>query len=291
MSERFYYDRTGYIVIVPKTGNNAQSVTIRNLRFSFEIKRTLASDTNNPDISIVKIYNLSESTRNKIEEPDQFIQVFAGYNEAEGAKLIYSGDIIDINKDIESVNNIVTIQAQDGGRAIREKKVSVAYGANTNVKQILKDAVNSIGLPLKLPIDKLNIPDIKITNSEAFAGNSKTLIDKYSAKAGYQWTVINGEVALIPINAADNSRAVLLSSKTGLIGTPKKISIKVGKENKDGWEISSLLQSNLQIGGPVLIDSSIVDSNSTFKILELYHSGDTHGSDWTSKAKVISYAS
>lgn len=291
MSDRFYYDRTGYVVIIPKSGNNAQSVTIRNLRFTFEIKRTLTSDTNNPDISVVKIYNLSESTRNKIDEPDQFVQVFAGYNEAEGAKLIYSGDIIDISKDVESINNVTAIQAQDGGRSIRDQKISVAYGANTNVKQILKDAVNSLGIPVKLPIDKLNIPNIKITNSESFTGNSKTLIDKYAAKAGFQWTVINGEVALIPIEAADNSRSVFLSSKTGMIGTPKKISIKVGKENRAGWEVASLLQPNLQIGGPLVVDSVVVNSNAPFKILELYHSGDTHGGSWTSKSKVVSYGS
>lgn len=287
MSNEYYFDRTGYIVIVPKSGNNAQAITIRNLRFTFNVKRTLSSNTNNPDISTVNIYNLSNETKGKINETDQFIQIYAGYNEAEGAKLIYTGDIISINHSRESVNTVSSIEAQDGGKAIREQRTSVSYGANTNVKQIIKDAISSFGLPIKIPVDKLNIPNIKISNSEAFTGNTKTILDKYVAKAGYQWTVINNEVSLIPIEETDNSRAVVLRHDTGLIDIPKKTNLKVDGKERNGWEIKSLLQPSLQIGGPVIINSAVVNSNAPFKILELYHTGDTHGNVWTSAAKVI----
>jgi len=165
VSEKYLYNRVAYVNIIPISGNANAALKIEELRITAEIKRTLA-DNNNPDTATIKIYNLAETTRNYIQETDMIVQVFAGYSEAEGVKLIYSGDIVFVGHSKSSVNVETVINAHDGGRVMREKKVAVSYGANTNIKQILKDAVNNLGLPIKIPIDKLNIPDIKINNSD-----------------------------------------------------------------------------------------------------------------------------
>src|SRR4030065_2432693 len=73
-------------VTVQKKDNTL--ITVENdFRISFNIKKTYTSDKNTCQLTI---YNLSNETRNKLNEIGALVTVYAGYNEPE---IIFVGDI------------------------------------------------------------------------------------------------------------------------------------------------------------------------------------------------------
>ena len=81
------------------------------LDIDFEVKCT---DDNNSDIATIKLYNLSETTRQKLKL-NQDVSIDAGYRELHG--VIFNGIVESISTSRDENDFITTIEATPNNRA------------------------------------------------------------------------------------------------------------------------------------------------------------------------------
>jgi len=86
-------------------------VSLTGFKIVFDITKNLEKT---PNTGKVQVYNLSESTRNKLDlalpknkEPPQKLFINAGYLEGDGEEVLFIGDITEISH-IKDIPNIVT---------------------------------------------------------------------------------------------------------------------------------------------------------------------------------------
>ncbi len=273
-----FYKRTAAVDIELKSG---EILRIRELRIEFQIEKTRNSTPNKANI---KITNLSETTRNKMREKDALVRLFAGYEGDLGAALLFVGNSERIIHSWDTPDIVTEIEAKDGQRALRETRSSFSFGNNTPANAIVSRLAKDIGFPLRQDFD------IKGTyNGFSFNGLAKDGLDQITRRFGYDWSIINNEILIIPKNGASTRTAVLLSPQTGLVNTPERMIDQEGEFDQAlqkplEWKINSLLNPRLDPGTLVELDSK--QAKGLFQIQKVRHYGDTRGADWYSEIEV-----
>ena len=133
----------------------------------------------------------------------------------------------------------------------------------------------------------------------------KVLLDNVCNYLGLQWSIQNNIIKIFPAGASTGITAVSLSPTSGIIESPQKENIDnkefTKKENNaisgqsisvsgtrvkrlagDGWKIKALLQPDVEPGSVIVAESAEIPSGSRLRVIEVEHSGDTHGPEWTS---------
>jgi len=275
-----FYNRVAAVDIELKSG---EVLRVRGLRIEFQIEKTKNSTANKAEI---KITNLSEDTRTKIREKDALVRLFAGYEQDLGAVLLFTGNAQRIVNTWETPDIITNIEAQDGQRTLRETRASFSYGNKTSANVILNRFANELGLPLR--------QDFNIEGSYqgySFNGRAKDGIDEITRRFGYQWSIENGEILIVPKSGNTGRIATKLTPQTGLVNTPERLIDQEGEfdealEKELEWKITSLLNPRLSPGSLVDIESK--QANGLYQIEKVRHYGDTRGGDWYSEIEVKS---
>lgn len=274
------FDRSASI-IVGETGEDG--IQIKDLRITFNIKKTKDKDPNTADVSI---YNLSELTRNKIKKK-QKIFLSAGYLDDEGESLIFIGDITEVTHTIARPDVITKIVAQDGQQDLTTKKLSFSFKGSTAVSTVI-DKITSI-FPFAKKFTKDIIPSgLKYQNGFSFAGPAKDALNKVLEFAGLEWSVQNNELVIVKKGESDGKRAVLLTSQTGLLGSPERFTDDSEKSKGattkeiNGWRVRSLLQPRVNPKNQISVKSREIPEETFFTVLSVVHSGDTWDGQWDS---------
>lgn len=266
------FDRSISIII------NTQSsrFTIKNLHISFTVQKTESSDANKCTVSI---YNLSDSTINTIKESGLTAILNAGYTQGKGEEVLFIGDICNVSTQYDFPNKITAIDLYDGQEALTYSKTSISYKEGSDSLQILRDALDKFGLPIKTDLTKLALKSKQFLNAFSFAGSTKTLVDTLTKHLGLDWSVQSGELKLYAKEKLESYVLITLSSETGLLNVPEAIKIqskeKKGKkkEDIDGFRIKSLLQPKAEPAGTISLTSRNIPKGSKFRIYSVDHSG------------------
>lgn len=260
---------------------NNDVLRIRNLRVEFQIEKTKDPTANKAEI---KITNLSDETRARIREKDALIRVFAGYEGDLGLVLLFSGNIQHLANDWATPDIVTKIEAQDGQRQLRESRASFSYGNRTSANTILNRLANEIGLPLR---QDFNVPGSY--QGFSFNGRARDGMDEVCRRFGYTWSIQDGEILIVPRSGNTGRVATLLSSNTGLINTPERLSDQEGEldgaiEKELEWKLTSLLNPRLSPGALVQLESK--QAKGLFQTEKVRHYGDTRGKSWYSEIEV-----
>lgn len=248
---------------------------IDGLRMSFVIDQTDKPEPNGTEISV---YNLSETTRGKVQDQGLPLKLEAGYNE--DISQIFDGDIRKdgVSSRRDSADWITTFKALDGGEAFRNARIQESFAAGTKLRPVLEKLAKSMGVGLGNSLDKLRGGDVLGSLSEFFSG--ATLSGKSSAEmermfrsVGYDYSVQDGELQVTTLGSATDKTAILLSSETGLIGSPEPGAKAITK-------IRSLLQSDIRPRRKLKLDTEAL--NGFYVVRRVKHTGDTHGPAWYS---------
>jgi len=273
---------------------NTQSsrFTIKNLHISFTVQKTESSDSNKCSISI---YNLSDSTINTIKESGLTAILNAGYKQGKGEEVLFIGDICNVSTQYEFPNKITMIDLYDGQKALTYSKTSVSYREGADSLQILRDALNKFGLPIKTDLTKLVLKNKQFLNAFSFAGSTKTLVDTLTKHLGLDWSIQNGELKLYTKEKLESYILINLSSETGLLNVPESIKIqskeKTGerKEEIDGFRIKALLQPKAEPAGTISLTSRNIPKGSKFRIYSVNHIGSNYEGDFQTVMEVVKY--
>lgn len=279
-------------------------IRIENLRTIFNIKKTSTSTYNTAHISI---YNLNEQSRSllsnlDLDKADNLLVIKAGYA-LQQQSVIFVGNIRSALVKIERPNIIMELDSNDGEKAVNQLKIPCdgfvgSYQNGIDAKKVLMDLVKASGIDAH-KIDWSRVVSRKYANGFCFFGSGKILLNNLCDYLGLEYSIQNNQLKIFPTGSSDNSKIILLTSATGLIGSPERLNDvnldtfvmntkKKKKEKKHvaGWKIKALLQPTIEPGSVVAIRSIEIPTETHFRVVEVTHTGDTHGNDWTTSMNV-----
>lgn len=295
------FDRVVELTIGQEGG---KGVTITDLRISFSIEK---GATKNPNKCTCRIYNMSKATRELVQVVGNVLILKAGYRQDIGAQTIFTGTITRYLTVKEGPDWVTELEMMDGLLEFRDAKVSVSFAPGVQVVDVLRNVAGKFNLPVRTLPE--NLAPIQYPDGFAFVGRVREAMDKVCEYMGLEWSIQNREVQIIQKGGIFKQKAVLLSSDTGMVGSPEqeaktmtdKAAVKEGitktqkgvqttfRLDKDGnkqerlrvlgYRVKSLLQPTLEPGGYVQIKSIGIDGG-FFRIERLVHSGGNYDSEF-----------
>lgn len=247
----------------------------------FDITRNNLSSAG---VAQIRIYNLSEKTRNLIRHDScdygsfKAVELRAGY----GTNLvtIFSGNITTASSVREGVNFITTLECLDGGFAYVNGVVNLPpFPAGTLIRTVI-ETIAASGLP-NVTIGAIGDYPGTISRATAYTGNTMYVLNQLTSGGAY---IDSGKFYALGMNeyVAGLSSVGVISAGSGLLNTP------VLQQNIMHFEM--LFEPGLQIGQQVFLDSitapkSVASSakgnsslsasnfNGQYKIISVKHRG------------------
>lgn len=229
----------------------------------------------------VDIYNLTRESMNLMGSLGNRLVVEAGYGDE--LEVLAIGDITKFQIMRQPPDVVLRLEAGDGIISIKDTLVSFSFNGPISVNALIDKVAAAMGFGRR-------DTGVEITGTFqfgwAFTGRASDALDQLSAKAGVIWSVQNGDLQFTIPDQPARDRAWIISPATGLLSSPMRLEdVGWGGREELGWQVDSLLLPRLEPGGLVEIQSS--DVNGQFAARRVTHVGDTHGSDWMTRAEVF----
>ena len=271
--------------------DNNLLITLENFKMSFNVKKT--SESTEPNTCSFNIHNLSEDTRNKLNEEDALLTLEAGYTGWEGLRVIFVGDITYTSSPFSPPDRVTSIEAGDGEKALTFTRDSLSFKRGSSIKQILNTIIKKFPIGIKTKLNLISFKDKVLNNGFSFNGTLKKALDILTPDVGLQWSIQNNELKFYNEDGVDLSSAIVINSDTGMIQSPERVKIEKGKKkakkNIDGWKVTSLLNPYAEPGGLISLSSKEVGDNKLFKIGSVEHVGDNFESTFVTTMEVEEY--
>lgn len=274
-----YFDRVTELTI----GN----MTVSGLRVKFNVEKSLVGY---PNLANIKIYNLSESSRNKIEEENLPVSFSAGYGTP---VLLFKGQIVNIIHQKIGVDWISEIFSGDGSKELADATVNKTLSAGATTENIYNELVGQLdGVTKGITEGLQNCVSGKksLLRSIQLSGSVKQWLDAISAECGFEYSVNDGVIETNPVGQPlDDVEPVIINQSTGMIGSPERTEV--------GVTVKTLLNPNLKLARRIKIeavsekinvgnlffrDVPPVKNQGIYRIDKLIHAGDTHDNEWQS---------
>jgi hypothetical protein len=250
---------------------------------TFDVSKDMRKQNNK---ATVEVYNMSKDSRDQITSIGQKFRVMAGY---EGnVKQLYYGDLLDFAHEFSGTEVITKFSCQN--KSLTEQKVAVFAGKNQDAFELIKKTCKDAGIVLKDAVfNKLKTKFLAGGYSEV--SKVKDVYDELAQYTDTEWANNDDEIIFIQKGGYLENLNIFLSSQSGLLGIPTKVDDIVTHRKKDskdapGYIINTLLMPELVPGYLVNVESKAIGLKSGCVIHSVEHKGDTHGSDWSSKARV-----
>nr|DAN79989.1 MAG TPA: tail protein [Caudoviricetes sp.]DAO80769.1 MAG TPA: tail protein [Caudoviricetes sp.] len=268
-------------------GNTTNSVEPA-LHISFSIEK---STTENPNTGKVQVWNLSDTNLKILDTKDCIVELKAGYGS--NRPLILIGSVVSVITTIDSADRMTEIEVVDGRVELRDTVITISLNGTVNCKDLYQKVADDMGVSI-VYADNLEYPTIP--NGFCFVGTAKNALHKIAKCCGHNWSIQNKILQITLQGGAITQKAYLLSSSTGLIGIPKRISIEdteskkengndIKKNSKTGYEIEYLMNGAISVNDIVQIQSKSV--NGYFLVRKVTFDGDNLEGDWKCTAQII----
>ena len=287
-------------------GSASEVLDLSEFRFRFEIHQ---SDAVTPNTLVARVYNLDDSTVNKIfgqnggrsEYTKTVIQ--AGYKG--NVAVIFDGTIKQLMRGKESnVDNVLDIYAGewDLPYAFSTVNQTLAAGATQQDQLNAVGAAPGEGDP---PVDPDALPPPIggiLARGKVLWGLKRDYYRSIGATTGRRISVQSGKFVSIPVTGYLEAEVVVLDSASGLIGVPEttqngvtatcllnpkiRIGTRVHINNRD---LNTTIITNRAVGGAqggtVLFASVAADG--IYRVAAIDYEGDTRGTAWYSQITAL----
>lgn len=284
MSALQYIRRTDLIV----SGASGDGLNLSAMRIVFKTKK---SDAQTPNTAEIRVFNLAPNTAKQIRDEFTRITLQAGYESNFG--IIFQGNIKQVRLGRENgTDTYIDIAAGDGDDAYNFSVINTTLAAGaTQADQITAAgrALEQRGVGVGFVAET---PPAGLARGKAMYGMARDYLRRSSEASRATWSIQDGKLQLVALTGTLPTEAILLNSKSGLIGTPE--------QTNDGISVRSLLNPLMKIGGQVKIDEddvataqlpntergatankpASIASDGIYRILTIENSGDTRGNDW-----------
>ena len=242
------YGRICHIVAQAAGG---QTIDVSQLRCRFQIKQ---HNLMGPDKAIIKITNQNPVIARKFVTPNaEFttISIYTGWEDEGGTvAMIFSGHIVQAFYGRENpTDTLTTIVATAGHQAHNYATLSTTLPAGSTQMDQLNAAAKAMGkygITLGYVDPSLNLGATKYPRAMPLWGMARNVLHNISRSHDAQVSYKNGQIQVLGKNSALPGGAVVLNSKTGMVGMPTQ---EIG-----GIMVRSLINTKIRCGGQIKID-------------------------------------
>ena len=205
---------------------------IDGLRVGFSVEK---KDTREANKATITITNLSAETRARFDAKARII-LEAGYVGGVGA--VFIGTSYKTTHKRSGADMVTTIEASDGGKEIAGQKGSWSFAAGARCDIVVRAVAAGLGLPLSTgSVIAPTLPSFR--NGWAFVGGAADALDAVTKACGLAWSVQDGQLQIVKsTDPRDGQSAVVLSSSTGMIGSPERVDVKDDKTGAASSRVS-----------------------------------------------------
>lgn len=262
-------------------GNKVSDNDVLHISFSIE-----KSNSETPNNGKVQIWNLSPSSLNVLEGKDCILELKAGYGN--NRSIILVGSVVSAITTLDNADRMTEIEVVDGKVELSDTFLSISKNGIVNTKDLYQEVADTMGISV-IYAEYLQFPDFP--NGFTFIGSAKNVLHKITTACGHSFTIQNGVLQITIPSKQIQSSAYLLSSESGLLGVPKKITLESGsgdssdEKKKTGYEIEYLLNGAIGINDIVRIESKALTGD--FLVIKVTFDGDNMEGAWKCTAQVI----
>lgn len=284
---------------MPELFERAVDITVGTTRFrsldaAFKIEKSLKSEPNTCELHV---FNLNAEHRKALEElnpPTKAgsslasakekqhratrgipCKIEAGY---EGAtSLLWLGDLRSAHSVHDGSDWITVLESGDGEKAWQNARMNVSYGPKTPVDTVIRAMVRALGVGegnLSQVVQRIKVQGVGkiLPHGTVISGRVSQELTDWCRSCDLEWSIQDGAIQILDRGKALATRALKLSAKTGLIGSPTV--------DIDGvLSAKMFMVPDVRPGSLVVIDALRVKGN--YRIEKAVWSGDTSGGDWT----------
>lgn len=249
------------------------TVQIEASRCSFTIARSLRPE---PNTAEVRVWNLAPNTRQALELLDGVpVKIEAGY-EAAPLSTLYLGELRRARTHREGVDLVTEIASGDGEQKLRTARVKVSVAKNATTQDVLRKLVQALGVApgnSAQAIQRLRLAGIGdlFSGGTVLYGSASREMSNVCRSCGLEWSVQDGALQLLPRAQALEGSAILLTARTGLVGSPTV-------DGKGRLSARSLLVPDMMPGRKVVVEAEHIKGAWRVDVANV--TADTHGQDW-----------
>lgn len=310
-NSNFQYKRHFQLLVTDLQGN---AIDLSALHCKFVVKRSSNQTPNSADI---RVYNLSSDLANQISatlapslsqglvsKARGRVLIQGGYDANYG--VIFNGNIRQIIIGRESATDtFMDLNCGDGdfayNYAIVNTSISAAAGGVSAQAQLQQIAAPMADLGTALGTNQPSFQPTLLPRGKTLWGGSREYMRTFAQQNFLNWSIQNGQVQFVPQQGYSKGISVVLTSKTGMVGTPKQTNV--------GVDVQCLMNPLINPGQTIKIDNASVaklkidlNSNSAanvpppltadgvYTVLIIEQSGDNRGVEWYSKLICLSTA-
>lgn len=281
-------DQFGRVCKLIVSNKNGKGLDLSELRIKFAVKR---SDTMTPNVADIRVYNLSEETAKQIRKEFTQVVLQAGYVGNYG--VIFQGNIKQVILGRENATDtFIDIIAGDGDKAYNFAVVNTTIAkGSTQIDQINAASIAMQKKGVGTGFVGVN-PTDKLPRGKVMFGNARDYLQNSANTTDAGWSIQDEKIAFVKRKTYLPGQVTILTSKTGMIGTPQ--------QTNEGVNVKCLLNPNIKIAGRIKIDNASVErykinlsvpnspanipapltADGVYYVLVAEHLGDTRGTDW-----------
>lgn len=273
-----------------------KALDLSQMRIKFSLSQ---SDVQTPNSAVIRVYNLSKETADKVQKEFSRVVLNAGYeNGSFGA--IFDGTIKQFRRGRESgTDTYLDILAADGDTCYNFGVCNASVPKGNTPRQVLDLATAQAGSGVAYAPTLLN--GTELIRGKVLFGMWRDIVQQTAVSNGSTWSIQNGKIQVIPLDSYLPGEAVVLNTGTGLIGMPE--------QTEEGIKMRALLNPKLRIGGLVKLDNKLINQlfqqspsaapvpynqyagiqhnssvtdDGVYRIYVVEHLGDTRGREWYS---------
>jgi hypothetical protein len=288
-TQSFQYKRHFSLLV---SDSNLNGLDLSELHCKFSIKR---SSNMTPNCADIRIYNLDKDTALKIKKQFTHVLLQGGYDSNFG--VIFRGNIKQVIIGRESATDtFIDLNCGDGDLAYNYAVVNASIaGGSSMTDQFNQIAQPMYGLGLT---SSQNQPPFKPTilpRGKTLWGNSRDYMRELAQQNGLTWSIQNQQINLVHQQGYAPGISVVLTSKTGMIGTPQQTNIGVNvvclinplinPGRKIKIDNASVAQLKIDLGNPKdpVNLAPPLNADGVYYVLVIEQTGDNRGIDWYSK--------
>lgn len=271
-----------------------QGIDLSEMHIQFQV---FAPDADAPPTAYIRIWNLAENTRNRIQKEFDHVSLQAGYSDP---GMIFDGTIVQVKKGAEdAVNKFVDIMASD---------LDDFYNFNVVSKTLAKGSSQADQLKV-VGGDKLGSTPSDLgaggtlPRGKVLFGMGREYMASIARSTNTSWFIQNGKINVIKRDGYLPGDVVVMNSGTGMIEVPEA--------TNEGVMVKCLLNPKIKTGGRIKLNNSDVttttikrpgmfptyksinlpanlSADGVYRVLVVEHFGDNRGNQFESHLTCLS---
>lgn len=269
---------------------------LSQMRIKFAIKQ---ADIQTPNYAVIRIYNLSETTAQSVQDEFKHVTLQAGYQDTAAFGVIFQGQIKQVRRGRENpTDTYLDILASDGLIGLSMAVMNETLAAGSTAADHLQAAQNSLKQYGINPGFVGHMDTTALPRGKVLYGMTRDQLRVLGASQGMTYSIQNGQLIVIPLAGVRPGQAVVCNSTTGVIGIPE--------QTEGGIKLKMLLNPQLEIGSTLQINEKdiqlaqvppgttttsdfyktqigqLAKNDGLYRAYVIEHTGDTRGNDWYS---------